>query len=218
MMILHQFFSLGGIQSWIEESLCEFLTWMFVPSYQAFYDTARDHVLKKPWINPLSITNKSYENRYNVSIIWAFIGSLYGNQRIGEIANTAFKSQDPNKHDFELLAEYLKVPVRDLALSWAHACLTFSFFKPEHQPYLQKYFSKKKFKQLATFNYSNENMAEITKRTERYGFEVSQPIVLNAPITPPKTGQWEIRYIHNNVPSLSPNLSESCRILMIRML
>jgi len=230
----HGFFSLGGIQTWIEESLCEFLTWVFVPGYQSFYDTARDSVFKKSWINPLSTTNKPYETRYNVAIIWAFIGNLYGNNRIGEIANNAFKNQDPNKHGFELLAEYLKTPVNDLALKWALACINLSFFTPSiHGIYIQKYFAGKGFTKktpitwnISSFTYDSyrTNANGVTKRTELYGFEVSDPVILTTPIKPPTdgVGKWIVRYlVYNSALSmyealLVPKGTQTCRILMVR--
>jgi len=218
----HGFLSLGGIQTWLEESLCEFLTWVFIPSYQSFYDTARDAIFKKSWINPLSITNKPYETRYNPAVFWAFIADVYGTQRIGEIANNAFKSQNPNVHEFALLADYLKTSVHDLALKWAISCVTLSVFKPLHQPYLQKYFAGKGFtkKPPFTWNIASFNTTDIEtliKRTELYGFEVSQPFVFTTPLTPPKKGQWIIRYLTSTEVLTAPKPNQTCRLMLVRI-
>ncbi len=220
----HGFFRVGGNQTWVEESLCEFLTWYFVPSYQAFYDTTLDAVFKKSWINPLSKTNNNNNDKYKVAAIWAFVAKEYGIDRLGDIANNALTSQDPNIHDFELVANYVNVRPQDMALRWALACINLRFFSDVHKPYLKNLSTGWN---ISSFNYTpatDSSSVDLATRTERFGFEVSQPITLTRRPQPPNIGKWILRYLvpNNNtrtyiIANVLPNPQQICRLLWVRI-
>jgi len=229
----HGFFQVGGVNSWLEESLCEYLTWFFVPSYQTFYDRTLAFVFQQSWVNPLSASNKDFGKRYNGATIWSFIGHEFGHQRIGEIANNAWKTsspQQPPQHDFERLAIYLKQDPKALAMRWAISCINLEFFSQDHQPFLKKFMAGRGLDKntlawnIATFNYTPQ--VDMNPRTEVYGFEVSQPVTLDRPPKMPSQGNWLVRYLVLNNPknkydvfeSPPPNAKQTqCRLLFVRV-
>ncbi len=221
----HGFFNVPWKRIWIEESMMEYLCWYFVPSYCTFYNTALGTIFKKCWINPLSLTN-STDLRYDLAAFWAFIAWKYNYKIIGDIAKNAFSQLDDKTHLFEQLASYLKTKPIDLLLSWIQACINLDFLS-NVKDHCNKYFGGQGFKKphlywnFKTFDYQDGVFTpDLSKRTEMYGFEVSNPITLTKSVVSPARN-WIVKYMvlnANNKNELFDKVPKSpCRIVLIKL-
>ena len=123
---------------WIQESLSEFASIYYMPSYVAPYDTANAYLVQQQHRNCFS-PDAEANHRYDIAAFWSHIASKYGGAKtVGVLSQSApwvdFGSAAGKKDAWQCVADALKVSVADLIVGWVVDLLTLGFWKKDASP------------------------------------------------------------------------------------
>jgi hypothetical protein len=117
--------------SWLEESLCEYLVHQLAPDFDSAYVRAKTFVYKTPYVNLLSA--KTCEaHRYDFAVFWQFVAWKCGGPKaVGDVADCAFTGAGTVDDLWGCLAAYLKRPLADVHRDWVAASLDLAFWRAD---------------------------------------------------------------------------------------
>lgn len=85
--ISHALIHIPRPNSWLEESICEYLAHVYVPTRRTIYDTTGSFLINQHYLNIFGIQGQTI-NRYDYGSFWAFIVNEYKDPKnIGRIVN-----------------------------------------------------------------------------------------------------------------------------------